>query len=253
MSRLRKYLVDSGRPYGLWAALLLVILTLSLTWPRAAPAAGTWSGTSPLSTARRYHTATRLADGRVLVAGDSISELDSVEIYDPHNFVGNCDFETASVDPGGGLLTLATGSTAIAHWTVGGAGIDYIGGVWQPAEGRRSLDLSALDPGSIQQGFGTIPGWHYLVTFALAGNPGGGPTVKSLRASAGGQSKDFSFDTTGRSTTNMGWTVKSWTFTATSYWTVLQFQSLTPGSYGPALDKVRVIRATPMPPLLLLD
>jgi choice-of-anchor C domain-containing protein len=171
------------------------------------------------------------------------------------NLVTNGSFETATVDPGSGLISLVSGSTAIAHWTVGGAGIDYIGGFWQPAEGKRSLDLSALDPGSIQQGFGTIPGWQYLVTFALAGNSGGGPTVKSLRVSAGGQSKDFSFDTTGRSTTNMGWTVKSWTFTATSAWTVLQFQALTPGAYGPALDNVRVTKASPLqgPNLLLLS
>jgi hypothetical protein len=49
------------------------------------PATGTWSTTSPLTTARCCHTATLLPDGRVLVAaGQGSSEyLGSVEVYDP--------------------------------------------------------------------------------------------------------------------------------------------------------------------------
>ena len=33
------------------------------------PATGTWSGTASLGTARRWHTATLLPSGKVLVAG----------------------------------------------------------------------------------------------------------------------------------------------------------------------------------------
>ncbi len=54
------------------------------------PTADAWTGTASMSAARAQHTATALADGRVLVAGgtslpgpDSFSELASVEIYDP--------------------------------------------------------------------------------------------------------------------------------------------------------------------------
>jgi choice-of-anchor C domain-containing protein len=271
------------------------------------PATNLWSGAGPLATARYFHTATRLADGRVLVAGgtgsagnqlasaelfnpatETWSSADSLavtrnrqtatllldgrvlvaggfigfgygaraELYDPQNLLRNGSFETAGVDPGAGTVGLPVGSDSINRWVVGDAGIDYRGGYWQPAEGRRSLDLNgALGPGSIRQAILISPGKRYLVTFALAGNPLGGDAVKTLRVSAAGQSRDFTFDTTGKTTNNMGWTTKSWTFTANDVATTLQFQSLTTGGYGPALDKVRVIRAALLPQLLplLLD
>jgi large repetitive protein len=54
------------------------------------PATGTFSPTGPMATARAWHTATRLPDGRVLVTGgDSVAWdlsgpfLSSAEIYDP--------------------------------------------------------------------------------------------------------------------------------------------------------------------------
>ena len=55
-------------------------------------------------------------------------------------------------------------------------------------------------------------------------------------------SAQFTFDRTGKTTTNMGWETKGWSFVATSTSTVLSFESV--GSYpsnaGPALDNVRV-------------
>jgi Galactose oxidase, central domain/Kelch motif len=51
------------------------------------PATGTWSMTGSMGGARAYHTATPLADGRVLVAGgvavDGANPLASAEIFDP--------------------------------------------------------------------------------------------------------------------------------------------------------------------------
>ena len=50
------------------------------------PASGTWSQTASLNTARDYHTATRLADGSVLVAGGfggGITVLASAELFRP--------------------------------------------------------------------------------------------------------------------------------------------------------------------------
>ena len=49
------------------------------------PASGTWTATGSLATARVYHTATLLPNGKVLVAGgdDSGSHLASAELYDP--------------------------------------------------------------------------------------------------------------------------------------------------------------------------
>ena len=49
------------------------------------PATGTWSATGALATARQYHTATLLPNGKVLVAGGDqrLGYLASAELYDP--------------------------------------------------------------------------------------------------------------------------------------------------------------------------
>jgi choice-of-anchor C domain-containing protein len=216
------------------------------------PGTGTWSTHVSMLNARFFHTDTLLTDGRILAAG-GYDGLNSAEVFDPQNYIRNGSFEKASVDPGGGSVALPANSTTINRWTVGDGGIDYRGGYWQPAEGRRSLDLNGtLGPGSIRQSFSTIEGKRYLVTFAMAGHPLGGAAVKTLRISATGQSQDFTFDTTGKTTNNMGWTTKSWVFTGKAEVTTLTFLSLTAGGYGPALDNVRVIQAPTLTPLSLL-
>ncbi len=154
----------------------------------------------------------------------------------------NGGFETGP-DPGAGVVRLSPGSTAIAGWTVMNATVDYLAAFWQSSEGSRSVDLDGDfgDAGALQQTFATIAGQTYTVTFDMAGNPDGAPAVKTLRVSAAGQSADFTFDITGRTHTAMGWTSKSWTFTASSASTTLVFESLTGSGYGPVIDNVNVV------------
>ena len=85
-----------------------------------------------------------------------------------------------------------------------------------------------------------VPGADYRVTFALAGNPAGGPPNKTLRVRFGGVEASFRFDTTYTSLSNMGWQVRSLVLAAESRTAILSFESLTDGYFGPALDDVRV-------------
>jgi hypothetical protein len=67
--------------------MLLAALFFGAVPPRAAQAApGTWTASGNLNTARCYHTATLLPDGKVLVAGGYAGPgvpLNSAEVYDP--------------------------------------------------------------------------------------------------------------------------------------------------------------------------
>jgi len=184
------------------------------------------------------------------------------------NLLVNGSFETGPF--AGSFVNLAGGTTSITGWVVTGEGIDYIGTLWVAADGTHSLDLdgsvaSTTTPpfvhGGIAQTFATTPGTNYLVTFNLAGNPFGAPTIKPLGIFAAAQQANFTFDVTGKSAGNMGWLPESWTFTANSASTTLEFRSLTVSpftGFGPALDNVSVteITATPSVPepgsLLLL-
>ncbi len=157
------------------------------------------------------------------------------------SFINNGGFETGSSP--GTATTLLNGSTAINGWVVGGT-VDYVGSHWQAGEGSRSVDLSGSGPGSISQTLsGLTIGSQYQVSFQMAGNPDGGSKVKTLNVSVGSFSQNFTFDSTGKSLGGMGWTTKSFTFTAASSTPTLTFQSLTESPYGPALDGVKVGRA----------
>lgn len=162
--------------------------------------------------------------------------------------ITNGSFESASVDPGTGFTPLGLGSTAITGWVVGGAGIDYIGGYWQAADGTRSIDLSGGAAGSISQTLTTVLGQAYTVSFSLAGNPDGGPSSKVLLTlgTPGGLTQADTFDTTGATRADMNWTTFFYTFRAASTSTTLTFQSATNTAFGPALDQV-AIAAVPEP------
>lgn len=144
----------------------------------------------------------------------------------------------------GSFIELASGDARVKGWTAGGAGVDYIGSLWQPGDAlRRSVDLNHLGPGSVEQTIRTVPGATYKVAWAMAGNPGGAPANKTMTVTAnGGSAATYSFDTRGKSFTNMGWLEKWYTFAVTTSTTVLKFTSTTPGAFGPVIDGVKIVR-----------
>ncbi|MFZ4757799.1 MAG: choice-of-anchor C family protein, partial [Burkholderiaceae bacterium] len=164
--------------------------------------------------------------------------------------LANGGFESGT-NPGGSFISPGPGdATTITGWVVtGNAGVDYIGGLWTPAEGSRSVDLSAGARGGVAQAVQTVPGQQYTLTYAYAGNGACSPTVKTLRATvvtgSGSTSQQVTFDTTSRSFTAMGWTDRSLGFTATAESTVIWFESLDATACGPTLDNVRLTTGPP--------
>jgi choice-of-anchor C domain-containing protein len=175
------------------------------------------------------------------------------------DLINNGGFESGTSPPtGNNIATLAAGSTQLDNWTIGAAGIDWIpwnGSTvyWQSHGGSYSIDLNAtVGSGSISQTFTTTVGTQYKVDFWLAGNPANTTDkTRQVQVTAAGASQNFTFDTTGKSFTNMGWLPETFLFTATGESTTLTFTSLTPAQYGPALDDISV-NAVPIPAALWL-
>jgi hypothetical protein len=97
-------------------------------------------GTGPMNAARKWHTATRLSDGRVLIAGghDGTTALKSTEIYDPvtHAFTAIEDMSTPRA------LHSATLLPSGRFWSSGRLGLrdgnPRHGGALRPGDGHWS-------------------------------------------------------------------------------------------------------------------
>lgn len=184
------------------------------------------------------------------------------------NILVNGSFETGpsipAFPPFVSLAAGTAGATSISAWTITAGNVDYGingSGFWAAADGARSLDLNGNAAASIAQTFATSAGATYEVQFSLAGNFYGGAAIKPIRVSAAGQSQDFTFDSTGRSASNMGWVTRIFDFAATGASTTLTFASLDlqeaaacsnanlgtgPACYGAALDNVQVNLLAPL-------
>ncbi len=170
------------------------------------------------------------------------------------NLLTNGSFEDATINPGAGFIAVFPGQTSITGWDVISEDVHYMGTFWEASDGNRSLDLDGIigSSGGVSQTFTTVAGTQYNVTFDMAGNYGNLPVIKPMRVSADGQSRDFTFDVTGRSALDMGWTPMSWLFTADDTSATLQFLSLTETlglteGWGAALDNVSVLAVNPIP------
>jgi choice-of-anchor C domain-containing protein len=163
------------------------------------------------------------------------------------NLIQNGDFvPNVSVSD---VMTLETGSTAMAGWTVTAGSVDNIRPTyWQSPDGGYTLQLNGTGAGTIAQTIATTVGTQYDVSFELSGNPGDPTTeIHSLEVAAAGQSQDYSFDSTGYTRTIMGWQAETFVFTANSTSTTLQFTSLDQGGWGAAIGEVSVSAAGTTP------
>jgi choice-of-anchor C domain-containing protein len=158
----------------------------------------------------------------------------------------NGSFELPAPGAGLGSATYFFGSDVAfpaTGWTLGAGAVSWVGTGWQAAAGTSSIGLSFFStPGSLSQTFDTVAGTLYEVIFAMAGNPNPAAVdpIKDLRVSAAGLSEDFTFNTSGKTIANMGWTDISLTFLATGALSTLTFASLEDNAFGPAIDNVRL-------------
>jgi len=133
--------------------------------------------------------------------------------------------------------------TTLADWSIDAGSIDLINTYWQPASGSYSIDLAGNAPGTISQVLTTTPGAKYDLSFKMAGNPDGSPKIKTVQVFWGGVSEGmFTFDTTGKDHTTMGWVSQGKTgLVASGASTVLKFVDVSGTDYyGAALDDIVV-------------
>src|SRR5436190_5584555 len=102
------------------------------------PGSGTWTATGNLNTARYYHTATLLPNGKVLVSGgwDGFNPFSSSELYDPASGMWSTtgslntarELHTATLLPNGKVLV--AGGTKIGRASSRERVYDVVGGWW---------------------------------------------------------------------------------------------------------------------------
>jgi len=164
--------------------------------------------------------------------------------------VVNGNFESGTPNDGAGThwTRLSPGDPSLSGWTVSRGNVDWVSAqAAQPCAGSRSLELNGNTDGTVSQSLATKPGVACRVTFCMAGNPNGPPAVKTVIVSATGNPyAQYAFDTTGRTLTDMGWSTRTYSFTATGPSTTIQFDSHTTrndaglNAYGPVIDNVIV-------------
>ena len=139
-------------------------------------AVGTWTNTGALHNARYGHTATLLANGRVLVTGGSLPS--SVEVYDPNSgswsttnsmIVGRT-YHTATLLPNGKVLA-AGGSTLYSELYNPNTGTWTLTGMMNA--GRNFLTATLLPNGSVLVAGGYTPATGFPSKAELY-NPGTG-------------------------------------------------------------------------------
>jgi choice-of-anchor C domain-containing protein len=151
-------------------------------------------------------------------------------------------FETPVVAPH--TFSELSAGQMIGPWTVTPNNVDLNGeGFYQAADGVQSLDLSGNSTGGVERSFDTVslplPLFTYTVTYCLAGNPDGGPAVKTGQVLVDNAVvQNFSSDTTGKSRSNMGYQLQKFSFTSAGPTAKVEFRSTTNTVYGPVIDKV---------------
>ena len=139
-------------------------------------------------------------------------------------------------------MLLADDITSLPGWKVGATNIDIVGTAWRASDGLRSVDLSGTAPGSVLQTLhGLTPGTAYQLTFDMSGSYAGARTAPNRMQvfATGNAGQTYSFNKN-NTVDNMMYTAETYTFTPTQSVSVIRFNSLDAGNYGPVLDNVGI-------------
>jgi P pilus assembly chaperone PapD len=183
----------------------------------------------------------------VPITGATADTLAVPGVNVPTNLVINGNFYSPSVALNG-LQALFAG-TYFGGWSVGSGNVILARSIWQPAYGAvQVLDLNGSTTGSIYQEIPTVPGQSYYLHVAMAGDPTGGPVIKTNQIWWGSNLLEtVTFDTTNLTASDMGWTNLGYTVTATNSTMTLAFVSLVSGAHGPVLDGISLVPVWPAP------
>jgi choice-of-anchor C domain-containing protein len=199
-----------------------------------------------------YHTYTVTATGATSrlkfqslshgFLGPAIDDVSIEELTtDAPGSLSNGSFEQLVISSS--YTAFGAGADIGGGWIVENGTVEIIHDYWPAADGHQSIDLSGIfeQAGTLYQDIATVPGQKYTVRFAFAGNPEDAPADKRMKVFwDDGELADLTFNTAGRSLTDMGWQYYSFTVTATGTVSRLKFQSLVFNFLGPVIDDVSV-------------
>lgn len=192
-----------------------------------------------------YRTTIDLNGDGVVNASDLVILRNRIGSSLSANLVINGGFERPAINDI--YRVVGPGDTSLVGWTIDGAGIGHIGSYWQASEGTQSIELNQFAAGGASQSIPTQPGKQYRISFDMAGQPNAGPELKNMQVFWEGlQVKTELFSTHSSTLSNMGWSHREITVTATGNSAALRFFGSVPANAdgGPALDNVSVTPVT---------
>ncbi len=131
-------------------------------------------------------------------------------------------------------------------WVIDAGSVDLVGpGAAVSAEGTQFIDLNGnagTGPGAIHIDLPTVSGHTYQVSFQLAANPNSSPPLKTLTASFGTTSRNFTFNVANHTNSALGWTNEQFTAAICASSGRLSLKSTMPNTTaGPNVDAVAVV------------
>lgn len=162
------------------------------------------------------------------------------------NLIVNGSFEEPAIEGAPWFKVYTTAGQGLTGWTVGERSVDLVhdnfGGTGPAYDGVQFLDLAGTPgPGAISQGFATVIGQMYELTFAYANNPGLSPASADVALDGATLAYSTTISHSGSSPSDNLWTLFSYKFEALDDFTTLSFTSLGGGgNSGILLDDVQI-------------